>query len=257
MTSVSYANSPKNGPSQEFGRLDIRDYDTALDYLDGLDAAVILIVGSGKMFKTGTMFSLLNACPTLGNRLKALYKYPVPEKLLERMFPPWKNSIYKADTLQDVLPESVLIIDDLSRMLGSRGSGANKDLQENQPEISHKSVVEIGTVQNLSNADIALFRDQDLIRIYKYSRADAISFERPEFMKDSLTANYQIARAVNVLKERGQEINQLYLSWIPRFHRLIYLDPPNWYGRAHTHVLRYDLPDEDGDDNVPGVYYVS
>jgi len=228
-----------------FDDVSVLGYDSTMDYIDGLDAAVILIVGSGKMFKTGTMFSILNTCPTLSARLKAMYRYPVCDKALKKMFPPWADLIYSAECLDEVQPGSILILDDLSRLFGSRGSGGNKDLQENQPAISHKSILEIGTVQNLSNSDIAFFRDQDLIRIYKLMRPDAIAFERDEFAQDALTANLQITRAADYLRERGQEINPLYLSWVPTFHRVIYIEPPAWYGRAHTHVLRHDLPDED------------
>ena len=210
------------------------------EYCENMEHGVILCIGSGKQLKTGTMFAIGDQVQNFKDRASLFYRYPVDNtKQLRAIFP----DISKPDLIHKLgnsTPnDSKIYFDDLSQELQARGSGLNTEITKFQPKISHKRIIEFGTVQNTANTDIAFFRDQDLIMMHKWTHPTAISFERQEFARDCMIGNKKIIEAYNWLKGHGQNINPLYLSWVPRWHRILILIPPEWYGRRHTHALRY------------------
>ena len=53
----------------------IRTDSPTLDYLDGMGYGIVSILGSGKTFKSGTMYSLFEYVPSLRTRPKAFLRF--------------------------------------------------------------------------------------------------------------------------------------------------------------------------------------
>lgn len=206
-----------------------------LSYIDSMNHGVVPIVGSGKQFKSGTMYQLLSALPSLRNRKKAFFKFPAVREL----FPSFMRG-YPVDNLWDVEPDSILVIEDANRVFPSRSSSKVADLQEFLGVISHKDILIFLTVQNTSNTDMAFFRDQDILFLHKRMSPVGIQYEREELQHHCSVGNIIIE---NTAIKEG--VNPLFVTYVPRFASTIILDePPDWYGYAQSHALRdYDPRD--------------
>ena len=204
--------------------------DCCIDYINEMPHGVIAILGSGKTFKSGTLYSLLDYCPGLMARKKAFYKFPNVKEL----FPSSLKS-YTVDDLDDVEPDSICIIEDANRVYPSRGSASKSDLQEWMGIISHKDILVMLTVQNTSNTDLAFFRDQNFIMLHKKMNATAISYEREEFRVNCQRANLLIDQYSAL-----HNVPYHYVTYLPDFDEILILDhPPEWYGYDQSHALRY------------------
>lgn len=201
----------------------------SLDYINNMPHGVIAIVGSGKTFKSGTLYSLLEYCPEFKSRRKAFYKFPYVTKLF-----PKELLGYSVDDYDDVEPDSICIIEDANRIFPSRASSKSVDLQEFLGLISHKDILIMLTIQNTSNTDVAFFRDQDTVMIHKKMNTIAIQYEREEFKINCERGNYLIDQIAD-----AQQMPVHYVSYLPRFGEVLVLDhPPSWYGYDQSHALR-------------------
>lgn len=208
-----------------------------LDYLDSMSYGVVPIVGSGKTFKSGTMYSLFDYVPSFRSRPKAFLRFTGLE-----YFP--EGYGYRIDDLWDAEPGSILVIEDANRLFPSRSSSRSSDLQEFLGIISHKDIVVVLTIQNTANSDVAWFRDQDSVSIFKRMVPSAIQFERPEIASFSSDANTYMS---DFCAYTGADYH--HVSYIPRFHECLWLDsPPSWYGWSQSHALRDYRPVAKGAD---------
>lgn len=190
---------------------------------------VIAILGSGKTFKSGTLYSLLDYCPGLMSRKKAFYEFPSVEKLF-----PSSLKAYVVEDLDDVEPDSICIIEDANRVYPSRSSVRTLDLQKWMGVISHKDILVMLTVQNTSNTDLAFFRDQNVVMLHKKMNTTAIQYERDEFKVNCQRANFLIDQY-----SVQYNVPYHYVSYLPDFDQILILDkPPSWYGYAQSHALR-------------------
>lgn len=202
-----------------------------LDYLQTMSYGVVSILGSGKTFKSGTMYSLFDYVPALRDRRKAFLNFSGLDT-----FPAGYgveiSSVWEAE------PDSILVIEDANRLFPSRASGKSSDLQEFLGIISHKDILIFLTVQNTANTDMAFFRDQDSILIHKRMSPSAICYERPEIASSCLDAN---AFMGDFCSSSGVDFH--LVSYVPRFQEILVLeDPPSWYGWEQSHALRNYLP---------------
>ena len=205
-----------------------------LVHLNGMKYGLVNILGTGKTFKSGTLYSILEECPNLKYRKKAFLKFPDSDKLFPSDF-----NVYSVDDLNDVEPDSILIIEDANRVYPSRSSKST-ELQEYLGLISHKDVVIYTTIQNTSNTDLCLLgRDQDTVFIHKKMGYSNITFEREELRSSCNCAN-QIIESTPV----GLAFNWRFISYVPRFcERLILNDSPEWYDDSIAKALRnYKIP---------------
>ena len=204
-----------------------------LNYLDNMKHGVVFFVGSGKTFKTGTMFSVWEhpQCRNLRDRIKAFYDPPIAaEKFLPKdQHPMTITDIFNAPA------RSILVLDDMPVTQQSRGSGMNKRPQQLQGVISQKKIVIHGTLQTIASGDIAFLRDQEAIFIHKWMHPSAIKYEREEYQNQCATANRKIYHVHRALREKGLRINPLYISWVPDFNKALILDPPAWYNEDIAH----------------------
>jgi len=205
----------------------ISEFSKTLDYINNMNCGVVSIIGTGKTFKSGTLYSLLQEgyCPNLAVRPKAFYRFPDVD------FPNDLRSYFVED-FDDVESGSILIIEDANRVFPSRSS-RSPELQEYLGISSHKDVLIFITVQSTANTDQCFFRDQDSVLLFKHVCISNIAFERPEIAQFCNVANVKINKASKVA-----EVNPLYVTYCPRFDDTFILDnPPSWYGREHSHAL--------------------
>jgi len=202
---------------------------SSIEYINDMRYGVNAILGDGKTFKSGTLYSILDICPKLRERPKAFWKFPNVRKL----FPDYLNC-YSVDYFDDIKNGSIVVIEDANRVFPSRASSRSFDIQEILGLSSHKDWLFFLTLQSGSNVDQAFFRDQDVNMIYKKKNPVAIQFERPEFQSDCVQANMVIDKYSRIYK-----VNPLYVSYLPRFDpsALILDSPPSWYGYAQSHAL--------------------
>lgn len=201
-----------------------------LDYIANMDHGVIVFLGSGKTFKSGTMYSLLWGLPSLRERPKAFFRFPG----LEDLFPE-ELGAYAVEDLWEVRPGSIAVIEDANRLFPSRSSARSVDVQEWLGIISHKDILVMLTVQNTSNTDLAFFRDQDVVVVHKKMSPDGIQYERPEFQVSCQWANVLIDDY-----SRRYGVDWHVVSYVPRFGSMLILDGmvPSWYGYEQSHALR-------------------
>lgn len=204
----------------------------ALEYINNMNHGVVSLLGSGKTFKSGTMYTLLDSLPKLKKRKKAFFKFPSVDEL----FKDADLNVYSVNDLWDVEPDSILIIEDANRVFPSRSSSKTADLQEFLGVISHKDILIFLTVQNTSNTDIAFFRDQDVIFLHKKMNLTAIKYEREEFRMNCTWSNVLIDQTA-----KKHNIEPLFISYVST-GELIYLpNVPTWYNETISHALRdYD-----------------
>lgn len=218
---------------------------SSLDYINDMLYGVNAILGDGKTFKSGTLYSILDVCPKLRFRPKAFWKFPS----VTNLFPDYLNC-YSVDYFDEIENGSIVIIEDANRVFPSRASSRSSDIQEIMGLSSHKDWLFFLTLQSGSNVDQAFFRDQDVNMIYKRKNPISISFERKEFQLDCAHANIVIDRV-----SRTFNVNPLYVSYIPRFNPspLILDRPPSWYGYSQSHALSdYIVGDSDSKSKPKG-----
>ncbi len=198
-----------------------------LEHLDSMDHGVVFILGSGKTFKSGTLYSLIDYCPGLRSRKKAFLNFTGLH-----LFP--KDYGYPVEDLDDVKCGSLLIMEDSNRLFDSRSSSKNAVLQKYLPLISHKDILIFLTVQNTSDMDIAFTRSQECLFIHKRMDPYGISNERPNVACQCSIANQVID---DYCSRTGHDYH--LVSYVPRFRECLYLSsPPPWYGWEQSHALR-------------------
>ena len=168
-------------------RCEIRSGSRLLDELSTMPHGIIGISASGKQGKSALAFAI--ACMTPGIRDRPRYLFETAQADLG-CFPGFEC----ITDLDDAPPGSVVVIEDLGRIFAARGSAQNAVLPRWLGVISHKNIIVIFTIQNLSDADIALFRSQNFIELHKIMHDEDIEFERPEFREASTYANLMIRR---------------------------------------------------------------
>ena len=213
-----------------------------LDYFDNMKYGVIFYVGSGKTFKTGTMFSVWEHPQSKKTRarLKAFYDPPIRA---ESFMPKHQNATSIYDLFK-APPGCILSIDDMPVTLQSRGSGLAKKPQQIQGIISQKGIRIDATLQTFASGDIAFLRDQGSESVHKWMHPNAIKFERPEFKNECMTANRKIYEVHRALRDKGIRIDPLYISWVPGFNRALILPPPPWYNEDIAHYRKDWIPGE-------------
>ena len=198
-----------------------------LEYLEHMNYGVVPIIGSGKTFKSGTMYSLFRYVPSLRSRSKAFLNFSGLEN-----FPYGYGRCI--NDIWDTEPDEILVIEDANRLFPSRMSGHSSSIQEFMGIISHKDILVFLTVQNTSNTDQAFFRDQDSVSIHKRMNPTSIGFERPEIASYCSSANSLMA---DFCHRTGADYH--LVSYIPRFNEVMWLDdPPSWYDWNCSHALR-------------------
>jgi len=209
----------------------IHEDSLTLEYLNAMNYGVVTILGSGKTFKSGTMYSLFEEVPSLKKRKKAFLNFAGLE-----YFP--KDYGYYIDNVWDCEPDSILVIEDVNRLFPSRTSSKSEDLQRFIGVISHKDIVIFLTTQNTANVDMVFFRDQDNFTIHKYMNPTSIAYERPE------TASFcDMTNAMIYDTSYKLEVDWHYVSYVPMFYECLVLeDVPSYYGYEISHALRYYDP---------------
>lgn len=210
----------------------------AVDYIDSMRHGVVVFLGSGKTFKSGTMYSLLDYCPHLRGRRKAFYDFPIG---LGGLFPSSMKA-YEVHDVWDIEPDSIAVFEDANRLFGSRSSSRDTTIPEWLGVISHKDILVMLTVQNTANTDQAFFRDQDVVVVHKRMSPDGIRYERPEFQASCEWANVIID---DTARELGVDWHMI--SYVPRFGERLIVDGivPDWYGERQSHALRDYRPVKD------------
>lgn len=159
-----------------------------LQEISDISHGIIGICASGKQGKSALAHTIINCVPNLADRKHFLYETARNVDL--SMFPDY----ILIDNVDDAEPDSVVLIEDLGRIFQSRGSGHNMDLPRWLGIISHKRIVVVFTIQNFSDADIALFRSQNFIELHKLMHDEDLAFEREEFREKQTQANLMIRR---------------------------------------------------------------
>lgn len=206
-----------------------------LNYLDSMNYGVVCILGSGKTFKSGTMYTILDEVPSLKKRPKAFLKFSGLE-----YFP--KDYGHNVTDYWDVEPGSILIIEDANRLFPSRSSSKTPDIQEFIGLISHKDILIFLTTQCTANVDMAFFRDQENLIIHKYMSPLSIAYERPEcasFCQDANRMIYEVSYK--------KQVDWHYISYVPMFSECLILDQPvGFYGWEISHSLINYRPEKKG-----------
>ena len=143
-----------------------------LSELSSMPHGIIGISASGKMGKSALAFAIAEYVPNLRSRRRFLFETAQADL---SCFPGFEL----VTDLDDVPPGSLVIIEDLGRIFGARGSAQNQMLPRWLGVISHKGIVVIFTIQSLSDADISLFRSQNFIELHKIMWDEDLQFERP------------------------------------------------------------------------------
>lgn len=196
-----------------------------LNELHGMPHGIIGIVASGKQGKSALAFTI------------AELVYPDrPHYLFETAdadlscFPGFSL----VTEFDDIPPGSVVIIEDLGRIFHSRTSGHDSSLPRWLGIISHKSILVIFTIQNLSDADIALFRSQNFIHLHKMMYDEDLAFERAEFREDQIMANLMIRRFSN----EHPDVPLKSLVYSPRHSEVTSWPLVGWWSDRCAHFLR-------------------
>ncbi|MDY0237013.1 MAG: hypothetical protein RBR71_13390 [Gudongella sp.] len=197
-----------------------------LHALNGMDYGSVPFIGTGKTFKTGTMFSIIEKCPDLYSRPKAFYNYP------DVSIFPADYQAYAVDSLDDIIPGSILIGEDANRIWPSRQT-KDSTLQRFMGVISHKDILAMFTLQNTSNVDQCIFRDQRVVNIHKPTDLISLAYERDEFRPYCQLASDLIPRYAE-----ASAVDWHYVSFVPVFSEILIMDPAPWYGYVHSHGLR-------------------
>lgn len=198
-----------------------------LDELSTMPHGIIGIVASGKMGKSALAFTIADMVPGLRDRPHFLYETFAADL---SCFPGFTC----ITDLDDAVPGSVVIIEDLGRIFAARGSAQNSMLPRWLGIISHKSIVVIFTIQNLSDADISLFRSQNFIELHKLMWDEDIEFERSEFREAAMYANLMIRR----YSGEHPEIPVRSMVFSPRYSEVSAWPLVPWWSDECAHFLR-------------------
>ena len=198
----------------------------ALRELKDLTHGLLVFVGSGKEGKSCSSHSL---CEILyPDCLKCIYD---PERQLKECPFPGYILVHELDEIPN---GAIVFMEDFSRLFGSRGSGNNKEAQEWLGTISHKDIIVVITVQNTAGMDMEFFRSQNAILCLKKMHEEDVNFERVEHM--------EVQRAANRILEQcaiaNPTLDRRAFIYIPRYHEVIVVPVPPWWGYQHSHMLR-------------------
>ena len=196
-----------------------------LSELTHMRHGIIGICASGKMGKSALAHTI--ASMVFPNRVKYLYETAQVDL---SMFPGY----IRIDNVDDAEPGSVVLIEDLGRIFHSRGSGQDSSLPRWLGIISHKDIVVIFTIQNFSDADIALFRSQNFVELHKIMHDEDLGFERDEFREKQLTANLMIRR----FALEHPDIPQAAMVFSPRYSEVTAWPLVSWWSDECAHFLR-------------------
>lgn len=196
-----------------------------LSELCSLRHGIIGICASGKMGKSALAHTL--AAMVYPDRVKYLYETAQVDL---SMFPGY----IRIDSVDDAEPGSVVLIEDLGRLFHARGSGQDASLPRWLGIISHKNIIVIFTIQNFSDADIALFRSQNFIELHKLMHDEDLQFERDEFREKQLTANLMIRR----FSLENPEIPIASMVFSPRYSEVTAWPLVPWWSDECAHFLR-------------------
>ena len=197
-----------------------------LSEINDLSYGHIAIGGKGKSGKTMNAHSIIMSCPDLWWRPKAFYGLP------DVSIFPSNYQAYSVMEFDQVIPGSIVFLDDIARLFPSRDS-SSLVLQRFMGVISHKDILMISTVQSYKNADQCLFRDQTIVPLMKVFSPFGLEFERIEFLEYCNAANQLIPEF-----EKVSGIDHHLLIFSPLIPEVLALDPPHWYDKRHSHSLR-------------------
>lgn len=198
-----------------------------LSELSTMPHGIIGISASGKMGKSALAFSIAELVPGLKDRPHYLFETAQADL---SCFPGFSL----VTDLDDVPPGSLVIIEDLGRIFGARGSAQNQQLPRWLGVISHKGIVVIFTIQSLSDADISLFRSQNFIELHKIMWDEDLQFERPEFRESATYANLMINR----FAMEHPEIPRVAMVFSPRYSEVSAWPLVSWWSDECAHFLR-------------------
>lgn len=196
-----------------------------LSELRSLRHGIIGICASGKMGKSALAHTI--AALVFSDRVHYLYETAEVDLT---MFPGY----IRIDNVDDAEPGSVVVIEDLARLFHARGSGNDASLPKWLGIISHKDIVVIFTIQNFSEADIALFRSQNFIELHKIMHDEDLQFERDEFREKQLTANLMIRR----FSLEHPDIPLASMVFSPRYSEVTAWPLVPWWTDECAHFLR-------------------
>ena len=208
-------------------RCEIRSGSRLLDELSTMPHGIIGIVASGKMGKSALAFTIADTVPGLKDRPHYLYETFAADL---SCFPGFTC----ITDLDDAPPGSVVVIEDLGRIFAARGSAQNSLLPRWLGIISHKSIVVIFTIQNLSDADISLFRSQNFVELHKIMWDEDIEFERSEFREAAMYANLMIRRYAG----EHPDIPIRAMVFSPRWSEVSAWPLVPWWSDDCAHFLR-------------------
>ena len=198
-----------------------------LSELSTMPHGIIGISASGKMDKSALASSIAELVPVRRDRPHYLFETAQADL---SCFP----GFTLVTDLDDVPSGSLVIIEDLGRIFGARGSAQNQQLPRWLGVISHKGIVVIFTIQSLSDADISLFRSQNFIELHKIMWDEDLQFERPEFRESATYANLMINR----FAMEHPEIPRVAMVFSPRYSEVSAWPLVSWWSDECAHFLR-------------------
>ena len=198
-----------------------------LNELMSMRHGIIGICASGKQGKSALAHTIVNMVPNFAARPH--YLYETAEVDLS-MFPGY-HLVHDVD---EIPPGSVVLIEDLGRIFHSRGSGNSSELPRWLGIISHKDIVVVFTIQNFSDADIALFRSQNFIELHKIMHDEDLGFEREEFRENQNVANIMIRR----FALEHPDVPMVSMVFSPRYSEVTAWPLVDWWTDECAHFLR-------------------
>lgn len=198
-----------------------------LDELSTMPHGIIGISASGKMGKSALAFAIADLVPGLRDRPRYLFETADADL---SCFPGFQL----VTDLDDVPSGSLVVIEDLGRIFGARGSAQNQILPRWLGVISHKGIVVIFTIQSLSDADISLFRSQNFVELHKIMWDEDLMFERAEFRESATYANLMINR----FAAEHPDIPRQAMVFSPRYSEVTAWPLCPWWSDECAHFLR-------------------
>ena len=191
-----------------------------------MDNGVIVFVGSGRSGKSSACHALLEYIQP-DRKVCFLDDRPVDLSA-------WPDNYTYAKNFDDIPLGSFALVEDAARVFHSRGSSKDTDLQRFMGVISHKSIILVVTIQNTSNLDLAILRDQDTVLVHKRIHEEDLQFERPEFRSLAALANGYI----NLASEQEPSMDIRCWNFFGRWNEVIGLDPPRWWSDRNSRCFR-------------------
>ena len=169
-----------------------------LSELSTMPHGIIGISASGKMGKSALAFSIAELVPGLKDRPHYLFETAQADL---SCFP----GFTLVTDLDDAPPGSLVIIEDLGRIFGARGSAQNQQ-----------------------------FRSQNFIELHKIMWDEDLQFERPEFRESATYANLMINR----FAMEHPEIPRVAMVFSPRYSEVSAWPLVSWWSDECAHFLR-------------------